>query len=56
MSILLVDDSPAIRRLHKNLLEAEGHSEVLTAASAHEAFKPVQGRPVPGFHQVLPSQ
>jgi CheY-like chemotaxis protein len=39
MSILIVDDSVDNRLLFKYILENEGHTEVLTAGSAHEAFK-----------------
>jgi diguanylate cyclase (GGDEF)-like protein len=39
MSILVVDNSPDIRRLLKRFLEVGGHPSVLTASSAREAFQ-----------------
>ena len=39
MSTLIVDDSQHIQRLLKAFLEAVGYSDMLTAASAHDAFK-----------------
>ncbi len=38
MGILIVDDSADIRNLHTTLLHAEGYSDVVTVASAREAF------------------
>ena len=39
MSILIVDDSVDNRMLFKYILENAGYSDVLTAGSAHDAFK-----------------
>ena len=39
MTILIVDDSQHVQRLLKAFLEAVGYTDVLTAASAHDAFK-----------------
>ena len=39
MSILIIDDSVDNRMLFKYILENAGYTDVLTAGSAHDAFK-----------------
>jgi len=39
MAILIVDDSAEMRRIIRGVLERAGHTDVITAASAAEAFK-----------------
>jgi diguanylate cyclase (GGDEF)-like protein len=39
MAILIVDDSPEMRRMISTILRRSGHQEVLTAATAGEAFR-----------------
>jgi two-component system chemotaxis response regulator CheY len=39
MRILIVDDSPAMRQVEKNMLEDLGHSDVTEAADGSQALK-----------------
>jgi diguanylate cyclase (GGDEF)-like protein len=53
MSILVVDNSPDIRRLLKRFLEVGGYPSVLTASSAREAFHLLETSAAPPVRLVL---